>query len=49
MLTPRTLLRHLKACKLFDYQRRQWVDFDGNPTGPVIPLEGGAPPAITSE
>ena len=29
MLTPRTLLRNLKACKLFDYQRRQWVDFDG--------------------
>jgi omega-6 fatty acid desaturase (delta-12 desaturase) len=46
MLTPRTLLRHLRACKLFDYERRQWVDFDGNPTGPVIPLDGGPPPPV---
>ncbi len=45
MLTPRTLFRHLKLCKLFDYERRQWVDFDGNPTGPVISLDGDAPPA----
>jgi omega-6 fatty acid desaturase (delta-12 desaturase) len=49
MLTPRTLLRHLTACKLFDYQRRCWVDLDGRPTGPVIPLDGGAGPAIEGE
>jgi hypothetical protein len=26
----------VKACKLFDYNRRQWVDFNGHPTGPII-------------
>lgn len=43
-LTPRAFVRQTRACKLFDYQRRQWVDFDGTPTGPVIPLDG-LPPA----
>lgn len=32
----------VRACKLFDFKRRQWVDFDGNPTGPAIPLNGAA-------
>ena len=46
-LTPIVFVRHTRACKLFDYERRQWTDFDGTPTGPVIPLDGGgkeAPP-----
>lgn len=30
----------IKACKLFDYRRRQWLDFQGRATGPVIPLNG---------
>ena len=29
----------VKACKLFDFKRRRWVDFEGSPTGPVIPLD----------
>jgi omega-6 fatty acid desaturase (delta-12 desaturase) len=30
--TPRSFLEGLRACKLYDYTRRQWLDFDGNPT-----------------
>jgi omega-6 fatty acid desaturase (delta-12 desaturase) len=30
--TPRSFLQHLRACKLYDYARQQWLDFDGNPT-----------------
>jgi omega-6 fatty acid desaturase (delta-12 desaturase) len=30
--TPRSFLKHLRACKLYDYERLQWLDFDGNPT-----------------
>jgi omega-6 fatty acid desaturase (delta-12 desaturase) len=30
--TPRSFLQRLRACKLYDYTRRQWLDFDGNPT-----------------
>ncbi len=28
--------RILGACKLFDYERMCWTDFDGNPTGPQL-------------
>jgi len=30
--TPRSFVRNIRACKLYDYARRQWLDFDGNPT-----------------
>jgi len=30
--TPRSFIDHIRACKLYDYARRQWLDFDGNPT-----------------
>jgi omega-6 fatty acid desaturase (delta-12 desaturase) len=30
--TPRSFVAHIRACKLYDYARRQWLDFDGNPT-----------------
>lgn len=30
----------VRACKLFDFKKRRWVGFDGNPTGPAIPLDG---------
>jgi omega-6 fatty acid desaturase (delta-12 desaturase) len=30
--TPRSFVRHIRACKLYDYSLRQWLDFDGNPT-----------------
>ncbi|MBX3504236.1 MAG: fatty acid desaturase [Parvibaculum sp.] len=38
---PFTLANYRKvyrACKLFDYQRKQWTDFDGNPTADPIML-----------
>jgi omega-6 fatty acid desaturase (delta-12 desaturase) len=38
-LTPVTYLRNVRACKLFDFERRCWTDFDGRPTGPALPLE----------
>lgn len=46
----RDYLRTVAACKLFDYEKRQWQDFDGRPTGPVIPRDGGAviEPALTT-
>lgn len=27
--TPFTFLRHLRVCKLYDFERRAWTDFDG--------------------
>ncbi len=27
--TPFTLFRHLRLCKLYDFERRAWTDFDG--------------------
>jgi omega-6 fatty acid desaturase (delta-12 desaturase) len=30
--TPRRFLEHIRACKLYDYARKQWLDFDGHPT-----------------
>src|SRR6266446_2108128 len=30
--TPRSFVENIRACKLYDYARRQWLDFDGNPT-----------------
>lgn len=30
--TPKGFLQHLRICKLYDYTRRQWLDFAGNPT-----------------
>lgn len=26
----------IRRCKLYDFERRQWCDFAGNPTGPVL-------------
>ena len=31
-LTPLSFIEHLRTCKLYDYTRQQWLDFDGNPT-----------------
>ena len=36
MLTPGEYRRILKACKLFNFERMCWTDFDGNPTGPQL-------------
>jgi len=30
--TPRSFLQHLRTCRLYDYGRQQWLDFDGNAT-----------------
>ncbi len=39
--TPATFFRHLKICKLYDFERRCWVGFDGLPLTSSAP----APPA----
>ncbi len=31
-LSPSYVLRILRTCRLYDYQRRQWLDYDGTPT-----------------
>ena len=28
----------MRACKLYDYEKHQWLDFDGIPTAPPINL-----------
>ncbi len=38
--TPRDYVHTLRCCKLYDYERHQWLDFDGQPT---------APPAIRAD
>lgn len=34
LLTPWYVLRILRICRLYDYDRRQWLDYDGTPTSP---------------
>ena len=34
--TPRSFMAHLRTCKLYDYTRRQWLDFAGNPTSRAL-------------
>ena len=34
--TPAAYWRTVRACRLFDYAQRRWVDYDGQPTGPVL-------------
>jgi omega-6 fatty acid desaturase (delta-12 desaturase) len=36
--TVRGFLNTLRTCRLYDYERHQWLDFDGSPTGDAIPL-----------
>lgn len=35
-MSPPAFCRIADACKLFDYDNRQWTDFDGRATGPVL-------------
>ena len=32
--TPFTFFRHLRICKLYDFERQRWLGFDGKPTLP---------------
>jgi omega-6 fatty acid desaturase (delta-12 desaturase) len=46
MLTPKTYMDIVRRCKLFDYERLCWTDFDGAPTTPPLvekraPVEAG--------
>jgi acyl-lipid omega-6 desaturase (Delta-12 desaturase) len=44
-LTPGYVLRILRTCRLYDYDRRQWLDYDGTPTSPPQrPAGAGAAP-----
>ncbi len=36
--TPAELLSIFRRCKLYDYEQRCWLDFDGRPTTPSVPL-----------
>lgn len=45
-LTPGYLLRILRTCRLYDYDRRQWLDYDGTPTTPARRPEGS--PTVAS-
>lgn len=37
-MSVRGLIQTLNACKLYDFEAHQWLDFDGNPTAPRIML-----------
>lgn len=39
-LTPASYLAVTRACKLYDFERRCWTDFQGRPTAPAIELLG---------
>ena len=34
-LTPGYVLGLMRTCRLYDYERRQWLDYDGTPTTPA--------------
>jgi omega-6 fatty acid desaturase (delta-12 desaturase) len=36
IMSPRKFHDIAHRCKLFDFERGRWVDFDGKPTGPVL-------------
>jgi omega-6 fatty acid desaturase (delta-12 desaturase) len=50
-LTPGYLLRILRTCRLYDYDKKQWLDYDGRPTAPAQHLSAvvSCPPATTPE
>lgn len=35
----RALARVLRTCKLYDYHRHCWLDFDGKPSAPPVPMD----------
>jgi acyl-lipid omega-6 desaturase (Delta-12 desaturase) len=37
------LARVLRVCKLYDYERHCWLDFEGRPSAPPVPLQRWAP------
>jgi acyl-lipid omega-6 desaturase (Delta-12 desaturase) len=43
--SPAEYRRIYTACKLFDFDRMCWTDFDGTPTAPACPMIDSAPPA----
>ena len=45
-LGPSYVLRILRTCRLYDYQRRQWLDYDGTPT---TPAQRPDPPSVSDE
>ena len=45
-LTPLYVLRLLRTCRLYDYDRRQWLDYDGTPTAPTQRAVPDAAPAV---
>ena len=41
-MSLRNILATMRACKLYDYDNHQWLDFDGKPTAPRITVEAQA-------
>jgi acyl-lipid omega-6 desaturase (Delta-12 desaturase) len=44
--TPAFFLHTLACCKLYDYERHAWLDFDGNVTSWVFPERMPSPDAV---
>jgi omega-6 fatty acid desaturase (delta-12 desaturase) len=47
-LSPPAFCRVADACKLYDFTARQWVGFDGAPTGPVLLVADDAAEELTA-
>jgi omega-6 fatty acid desaturase (delta-12 desaturase) len=43
-LTPAYLWRLWQTCRLYDFDRRQWLDYDGSPTAPAQAAASTTPP-----
>jgi omega-6 fatty acid desaturase (delta-12 desaturase) len=43
------LARVLRVCKLYDYDRHCWLDFEGKPSAPPVPLQRWARPRSTAQ
>ncbi|SMP75010.1 fatty acid desaturase family protein [Noviherbaspirillum suwonense] len=41
-MSLRNIIATMRACKLYDYERHQWLDFDGKPTTPQIKPEASS-------
>jgi omega-6 fatty acid desaturase (delta-12 desaturase) len=41
----RELLRILRVCRLYDYEARRWIDYEGRPTTEAAPCSWSGPPS----
>jgi omega-6 fatty acid desaturase (delta-12 desaturase) len=47
--SPLSFIRHLRICRLYDYERHQWLDFNGEPSSTISCPVPSSVPAVRNE